>query len=333
MPLEKLLSAPPLLELFSQLGEGIFSADIEGRFLSINQWGAQVLGYGSPEELLSEPARDAFRKIVDWERLGGPNIAFPFRTQFKYQAPGGRTVTIDAVLIRSESAPSFQFFGGFREVTPTESEVRDLAERNKELEALRNLAVDATRFEDQPTLLASMLQLCIDVVGAQGGAIYLYEPAHKHLVIAAQQGMPPSLAAAVGEYRLGVGIVGKVAVTRIPVFIDELSSHPGLHVQAVRGENIKNFASFPLQANDRLLGVMCLHTTQDEMITGSDFALLSVLSAQASLSLDHVRRMEELRERNAELEKFNRLSVDRELRMIELKKRIRELEAELKLRK
>ena len=56
--------------------------------------------------------------------------------------------------------------------------------------------------------------------------------------------------------------------------------------------------------------------------------IASFLSIGSDIS-EHKQLMEELKQRNEELERFNRLSVGRELQMIELKRQINELSQQL----
>lgn len=209
----------------------------------------------------------------------------------------------------------------------------DLVERTLELEALRKLAEAALRHRDRVELLQNLLTVSIDAVRASGGAIHTYDQARKLLPLTVHQGMSPVFVETVKALRLGQSYTGKVALSRVPILIADLANDPGLELQVLRTERLRNFASFPLLAEHRLLGVMNLFTVGDDTFSGREVEFLRTLAAQVSLSFEHVMRLEELHDRNDELEKFNRLAVDRELRMIELKKRIRELEILLAVQK
>lgn len=319
------MSSPSVLHLIESLGEGYFFADAEGAIVEANDSAARILGFASVEALLAMPG--VLRPLIDWDTVrGGPGAPVKTRATLVIH---DRMRTIEIAVARQGTG----FSGLFRDVAEREALPSHILERNRELEAVRRLANDALLAENRTHLQRHLLQLCIDAVGAQGGTLYLYELAKKRLRIAVQQGMDPAFAQVVDTLKLGEGFTGKVAVTRVPILVDRLSSDPRLEFPIVRDLDMSNFASYPLVARERLLGVLNLFTLGEHRFTSNDVGLLAALAAQASLALDHVTRMEELVERNNELERFNRLAVDRELRMIELKKKIRELETQSRVAK
>jgi GAF domain-containing protein len=325
----KALPSATLLELFDALGEAVFSATEAGQLTAINAIGAGLLGFSSPDDALMDSAGRFFlAQLPEWSRLVHEvqHTPGPSRCRVKTQSRHGDPLLLELALTLNPDPGNRTLAGIFRDVSGSEEMAHDLVGRNAELEALRQLAVDAMRYDEKEPLLKSMLEVCSKAVGASGGAIYLYDVASKRLLLGATVGMRTDLIQSMKSLKLGQGFTGKVAVTRAPILVDDFSADPNMEFPALRALNVRNFASFPLMVKSRLLGIIDFFTMGSMLLTGRDFSLLSVLAAQVSLSLDHMIRMEELRDRNAELEKFNRLAVDRELRMVELKKRLRELE-------
>lgn len=323
-----LLSPDQLTALFDALGDGVFVAGEGGRILSINLAGARALGFDSPEEITSA--------------TGGAKLSalFPALGSGINEVLALGQVRVDRIVEESENRQPFIFelvlsplpaaeprvAGIFRDVTAQVKNVRDATARNRELEALRRLAVDAMRMDEQEPLLKSMLEVCIEAVGASGGCIFVYDAATKKLKRSVWQGGPEEITEKRYTVSLGQGLSGKVAVTRTPVHMGDVAAAGPTEKDLPPAPGLRSYASLPLLVKKRLLGVIDFTSVGDRYLGPREFLLLQGLAAQVSLSLDHLVRMEELVDRNAELEKFNRLAVDRELRMIELKKRIRELE-------
>jgi hypothetical protein len=303
----------PLLEA---LPEATLVADADGRIVGGNGLAAQMLGFDSPGALCAAGAGLLAARLA-WRGVPEGAAAHHYRLELD-----GRVFLLRAAACRTG-------FGMFCVGTLSPEAGGELLERTRELEALRKLAEAALRYPERMELLHTLLSACVDAVHASGGAIYTYDQARKLLPLTVHQGMSPVFVEAVKTLRLGQAFTGKVAVTRAPVLISDLANDPALEFPILRTEQIRNFASFPLVAQHRLLGVMNLFTLGSLTFTGREVDFLRTLAAQVSLSLEHVTRLEELHDRNAELEKFNRLAVDRELRMIELKKRIRDLEIQL----
>ena len=323
------LPSSTLLALFDALGEAVFSASESGQLTAVNAIGASLIGYADPKEVLTDSFGQLFlSRLPEWSSFVNDALheSGPTRRRVRTLNRHGEPLLLEIALSVHTGAAGRTVAGIFRDISGSEELARDLVGRNSELEALRQLAVDALRYDELEPLLVSMLEVCSKAVGASGGAIYLYDIASKRLVLGASSGVNKDIVLELKTLKLGEGITGKVAVTRAPILVDDFSNDATLEYPLLRSANIRNFASFPLLVKNRLLGIIDFFTVGTALLTGRDFSLLSVLAAQVSLSLDHMVRVEELRDRNAELEKFNRLAVDRELRMVELKKRVRELE-------
>lgn len=323
------LPSTTLLDLFDALGEAVFSASEAGHLTAINAIGASLMGYADPKEALADSFGQMFlSRLPEWPSFVNDALheAGPTRRRVRTLNRRDEPLLLEIALSVHTDAAGRTVAGIFRDISGSEELARDLVGRNSELEALRQLAVDALRYDELEPLLTSMLEVCSKAVGASGGAIYIYDIASKRLVMGACAGLSKEHAQDLKSLKLGQGITGKVAITRAPILVDDFSSDMTSEFPWMQAVNIRNFASFPLLVKNRLLGIINFFTVGTVLLTGRDFSLLSVLAAQVSLSLDHMVRVEELRDRNAELEKFNRLAVDRELRMVELKKRVRELE-------
>ena len=333
-------------QLFDALGEGFFKVDPHGYILSINEAGAQALGYSGSQALLDDASfgRGFLAHFPEWQRwleelaLGD----FPSSRRFEFHRRNGARLVIEAVILERLAVDNTDasageghwqgdvggpvFVGAFQDVTASEQLASDLVERNAELESLRQLAMDAVRLEEKPDLFARMLHSCVHAVGADGGALYVQDVMDADLVLEACEGLPLDFVEKVRRIKPGESHTGTTAQTKVPYFIENAASDPALDLEELRRIDMNNFVTFPLLIGDRLLGVLNLFTVGPSRFSTRDVGLLKALSAQMSLSVAHVLRIEELRERNEELEKFNRLAIDRELRMIELKKRIADLE-------
>ncbi len=141
--------------------------------------------------------------------------------------------------------------------------------------------------------------------------------------------------------------------------------------EAQRGEVINFHAAFPFTIKGKSVGVLCVFSRTGKKPTERSLKLLETLTAQVALAIENAqiygklqqsaveleRRVdartqeleEELKERltaeeslhaattelkakNAELERMNKIFIGRELRMMELKERIKELEKNAELR-
>ena len=102
---------------------------------------------------------------------------------------------------------------------------------------------------------------------------------------------------------------------------------------------IRAAAAFPLRFRGEVCGVLMVYSGECNVFRKREVALLEEVALDVSFGLDSLdreekrraaeealrRQADELRQRNEELERFNRASVGRELRMVDLKRRINQL--------
>lgn len=320
-----------LAPLLDKLGEAYGLVDAAGRFRFINAAGAQILGFASADAVFRDvtfginflshtPQWPSLREQADHHGRVRQIIWCHRRNGAPLAVEVAVTATDDGYLIL------------LRDVTQQEELAALLAERTREQLALQRMAATAIETADRKALLPALLRVCMATVEAEAGVIFTYDVAAKQLVLAVTEGLPETLVNDLATIKLGERISGKVAVARMPASIPNLADHPEQEFMAAATEPVHQFASFPLTVRERLLGVLNVLTFGQRSLFPSHFQLLQVLTLQLSLSLENLLRLEELHDRNLELENFNRWAVDRELRMIELKKRIRQLEAALAIK-
>src|SRR5262249_19322581 len=110
------------------------------------------------------------------------------------------------------------------DVTERRQAALALAERTRRLEAVRSIAAEVARELDLHTLLHLLLERAVDLLGAAGGIIWLWDEVQQVLAPRAQRGCAKHVSA--GPMKLGEGVVGTVARRRQPFLVNDYATSP-----------------------------------------------------------------------------------------------------------
>lgn len=174
----------------------------------------------------------------------------------------------------------------------------ELQRRIKELYALHAAAQAGASAKNEYELLEPVIEtlyqsLYPDIVGValwneNEGLLRTFPRAHR--------GMPDSVDQMV--FRLGEGIVGHVAATRLPHRMRDIDDPFYLSIDpAIRSE-----LCVPILAGEKLLGVLDIESRQPDAFSDADQNLLLTVAGQIATTLERLRAEQQLRALNADLE-------------------------------
>ena len=183
-----------------------------------------------------------------------------------------------------------------------------LADRMKQMEAVRTVTMEITRELDLTTLLSLMTRRAIDLVqAAQSGAVYLWDETAQALTPHAWHGRGEWMAQV--RIRLGEGIVGTVAQRQEGLLVNDYPHSPYAQFRLVEHFGPTAVMAEPLLYRDRLVGVIVLdnqETTQP--FTKEDRELLVFFAAQAAITIENARLYKSLGGRFTRVQTLTRLN-------------------------
>ncbi len=175
-----------------------------------------------------------------------------------------------------ESSPRRRAIRHHRTVTadPTPPE-----RRLRELAFLNEIAQLATLARDWDELMRSIVDGTTEALGVEVCSFYLADRASTRLTLAATNGLDRSQ---VGKVSLGFGegITGRVAATREPIAVDDVTVDP--RFAWVRGFDIEGLAgmlSVPLIWHDRVVGVLNVQSRDRRHFRDHEVAFLRTIGA------------------------------------------------------
>lgn len=184
---------------------------------------------------------------------------------------------------------------GVQIVTPRAARLlwgHDLNPRDRKAELIQVLSEMVESVElsaDSDELFSRMLEIAVDITGAEGGSLMLLDPDRQDLHIRVATGVERELWPKI-RVPLGEGIAGQAAATRESIHIAGLADRERFEVVRERLD-IAAALCVPLIDKDRLLGVLNLHHgSQTDAFSDADFAFVEEL---AELDAQIIARAEE----------------------------------------
>ncbi len=167
-------------------------------------------------------------------------------------------------------------------------------------------AIDAYSVDQ---VLALIPEKAAAVMGAQACSLMLVEPDGRHLVIAANYGLPEEVVRG-ARISFGEGIAGKVAQTGEPYIIHDLEQDTrftGTGVQP-RPEVVSSMCVPLRDSNSNIQGVLTIRRhSPAERFTQDDLKLFSVFANQAALAISNAQLYSRLNHRIQELSNISEL--------------------------
>ena len=173
------------------------------------------------------------------------------------------------------------------------------------LTALYDLGQKLILLRDPQEIAEAVLDIAVRVLDLQDTDLLLVDEAHRELQLVARRGQ---LQHAVGE-RLSLdgeqGITVAAARSGQPVYVPDVRQDPRY---VFAGFPAVSELAVPIQAEDRVLGVLNVESTDHDAFTEADQELLCILASQAALALENARLHAEERRQAEEMMVLNQLS-------------------------
>ena len=171
---------------------------------------------------------------------------------------------------------------------------RELTRRQERLEALVDVSQRVTRLWPPATVQRRIADLYAGLLQADAVAFHLVE--EDRLVRVEVRGEDVDLLLP-EEVAVGGGPIGRVAVTGEPLAIMDLTAARVARSRGARERRASRHAgglAVPVQAGDRLVGVLTALTSQAAAFSEDDVAVASTFAAQAGIAVENSRLYAEL---------------------------------------
>jgi signal transduction histidine kinase len=175
-----------------------------------------------------------------------------------------------------------------------------------QLTALGEVARAVSSTLDLETVLNTIVSRAIQLSGTDGGSVYEYDEATEEFSLRASRDLPEAYVEQVRDARprKGEGAVGRVAQTREPVQIADISD-PGAYESRVRNTlfqmGLRAILAVPLIAEDQLVGALIVMRKRAGTFAAEEVALLQTFATQSALAIQNARLFREIEVKGREL--------------------------------
>lgn len=297
--------------IVQNMAEGIAIEDDKGYFTFVNPAACELLGY-TTEELVCQhwtiivpPDQHSIVMEADQRRAHGKRD----RYELELLRKDSQRVT---VLVAGSPRIDTQTgrFGGtlavFSDITDRKRAEEEVQRRAGEFAALYESARDLATGPDLSTLLNTIVQRAINLLGAASGGVYLYDAVRQELCLTVSIGYPIPLGLRI---KLGEGMAGRVAQTLEPLIVDDYHTWPYRSPQ-YEGIAIGVVVEVPILYAGNLIGVLAVHAMGDNSrrFSENDARLLSLFAAQVASLVHGAHSFAETKQQAERLALLNRIA-------------------------
>jgi PAS domain S-box-containing protein len=159
--------------------------------------------------------------------------------------------------------------------------------RADERQALLATSADLSRELELPRLLQAVLRRAVDLLGASGGELAIFDETAGDLEIVANYNIGTESTGS--RMQLDEGAMGRVARTHQPIILDDYQKWEGRSRQ-YDSTIARSVMASPLLAGGRLVGTVgVVHLDAGRRFTKEDLRLLDMFASQAAIAIENAR--------------------------------------------
>jgi len=258
---------------------------------------AEVLG--QPPPYVPEDKQAEFR-VLHEQRMRGESVS---GLELRRQRKDGTLIDVSlwTAPLQDAAGRIVGILGLLDDITERKRAQEGLVKRTQQLEAVRVVNTEITRELDLTALLALIHRRAMELAGADGGSLFLWDEPTQRLVPQVSHGIPDGLGALALE--LGEGICGAVAQRGEGMIVNDYRTSPYAHPRFLDETVVTAVLAEPLRFRERLVGVIVVnHQEAGRSFTEEDQQILRLFATQATIAIENARLYEDAERQRREIE-------------------------------
>ncbi len=180
-------------------------------------------------------------------------------------------------------------------------------ERSVQLALINEVSQAATSILSLDVMLTTVVQAIRRTLAFYRVSIYLYNPSARRLELKAEAAAPgnlPHVPRPASGYSLGEGDVGRTAVSRRTLLVNDTAAQPP---EPDNPPNVRSVLCVPVTLGVKLVGVLKLQSARLEAFQPYHVAALEMMADQLAIAIENARLYEEINRRADELKTLNEI--------------------------
>ncbi|HEU5400545.1 MAG TPA: PAS domain S-box protein [Terriglobales bacterium] len=284
--------------LFEEVREGVFISTASGQLLSCNDAFVRLLGYQSRAQVLSlNVAKELYEDLQDRERFMREIEQHGFVRNYEFalrRKDGSRaTVLENSFATRRPDGTIDRIQGFVVDITEKKRVEEEIRRYNRELNALNRMSVIANQSFDLDEILNVTLRQCVELFGAETGAILLLKPGTNVLRRRASWGHSVG-AEFFHDLELPQEFLSLVQASHTELVTPQhLPQLPPVVHQFVEREQLRSWRWIILWSHEKPFGIVGVSSRTEREFSQTDENLLIAIGRQLATTIEKVRLYEE----------------------------------------
>ena len=293
--------------IFEGSHDMIYTSNLQGKILDVNQAGVELLGFQTREDLLKQGSiinfyrnaedRERFIKLIDRE-----GYVKDYEVDFKKHDGSYMRVLISSRRYENSETGDVEFEGIIKDITRRKFAEEVITERNRELSILNSLAVALNEITDLEQLLKFTLENVLRVLRLDHGAIFLIDRENNTARLQTKKGLPNPVKGESNEVIFKDAMLKKHLIkddtyfTPKPTFPTFQVSYPSR-----KGESVPWLSCFLITFKGRGVGFFGLDIPASRVLSRQELHLLGSLGNFLGSAIENTKLMETIRQHRQEL--------------------------------
>ncbi|MBN2462488.1 MAG: GAF domain-containing protein [Dehalococcoidia bacterium] len=181
-----------------------------------------------------------------------------------------------------------------RDVTAEKEMEHQILKRHHHLQALSRISSATSGLRNLNSILNVCLDIALESVNGEIGGILLFDEQNQRLRYRVSRGLSVKYVEKM-KIAPGEGIAGRVLRTGEPILLEDISKDARVaHKDLIGTEGLKGFASVPLKARDKVVGVINMASHMPGRFREDDLYLLNSMGCQIGTAIEQTRLYERL---------------------------------------
>lgn len=297
--------------IFEGSHDMIYTTNLSGTILDVNQAGVELLGYRSKEELLSlGTARRLYRRPRDRDKflkaINKEGYVKDFGVDFRRKDGTPIHVLISSRRYEDPDTGEIQFEGIIKDITQRKLAEETLKQRNRELSILNSIAVALNLTMDLHHILKVTLGHVLKVLRLRRGGLFLLDREKRVIQMRASHGLPPINPAISDSFQFKDSLLMKHLVEKEDLLAAKPPSFPPFRVTylPIGGKSVPWLTCYLITSKGRALGFLGLDIPARRALSPHEVHLVGSLCNFLGGAIENTQLLETIRRHRQELRRL-----------------------------